>query len=152
MASNIAQFSIGVVAVSAIIMVNSLTVPGQVPQMGAHLAVTEDGWPFIWLICGLLVGAQLLGLILTAYWANRVLVKDESIFSVATLLRSVLEPLGESGNSAEGERICEFLSSEGKEMEVIYRAALMDDGEEGTFHAELTSQKRVRAFEEGKYD
>ena len=151
MGSLMARFSIGVVTAAALSSNQSLwfTVPGQQPQIGNQLNVSSGtGWLFIYLILGLLVGAQGVGFVVTAFWANRVLVKDESIFSTATLLRPILENLGDSGNAANGKVICDVLG-DGPEMMVVY-TAIKD--EQNVFHLELGGNPRHRAFPAGRYD
>jgi hypothetical protein len=150
MGSLMARFSIGVVTAAAMSSNQSLwfKVPGQQPQIGNQLNVSSGtGWLFIYLILGLLVGTQGVGFVVTAFWANRVLVKDESIFSTATLLRTVLHHLQGSGNAANGEVICDVLGH-GRETMVVYTA--IKDGR-NVYHLELGSNPRHRAFPEGTY-
>jgi len=144
-----AQFSIGVVTAAALYSNQSLwlTVPGLQPQIGNQLDVSS--WLFVYLILALLVGAQGVGFVVVAFWANRVFVKDESIFSTATLLRPIMERLGDSGNAANGEVICDVVG-DGPETMVVYTA--LKDENQHVYHLQLGNHPRYRAFPEGIYD
>lgn len=129
-----------------------LTVQGDQPQIGAELEI--ERWPIIWLILGLIVAAQGVGFVVSAFWANRVFVKDESVFATATLLRPVMSGLHNSGNAARAEEIFEKLS----DKMVIYTAPVHEENKQ-LFHLEFNSHPaadrragRVRAFPEGTYD
>ncbi|KAH8602240.1 hypothetical protein B0O99DRAFT_680379 [Bisporella sp. PMI_857] len=149
----IGQFAIGVVAASAIYTNQSLwlTVHGERPQIGSQLTV--ENWVFIWLIVGIIIGAQGIGFVITTFWANNVLVKDESVLSTATLLRPAMRDLGSSGNSARSKAICKVLA----DKEVIYTVVSHED-DESLLHLEFTelaSDMRFRshrAFPAGTYD
>lgn len=150
MGSLMGQFTIGVIAAAAQYSNMSLwlTVQGDQPQIGAQLQI--ERWLFIWLILGLIVAAQGVGFVVTAFWANRVIVKDESVFSTATLLRSVMTDLDGSGNAAGAEAL--FRELEG--TSVIYTAPAHSE-DKNWFHLELsnnTEARRIRAFQEGTYD
>ena len=149
MGSLIARFSIGVVTAAAQYSNQSqwLTVPGLQPQIGNQLGVSS--WLYIYLILGLLVGAQGVGFVVVAFWANRVLVKDESVFSIATLLRPIMERLGGSGNAAKGKDICNVVG-DGPEAMVVYTA--LKDENRRIYHLQLGNHPRHRAFPEGTYD
>jgi hypothetical protein len=87
---------------------------------------------------------------MTAFWANRVIVKDESILSMATLLKPAIFDLGNRGNAAKTQTICEVL--EGKEL--IYTVLSYKNNRE-LFHLELRADekfRKMRAFPEGTYD
>lgn len=146
----IGQFAIGVIATAAIYSNTStwLTVQGDQPQLGSQLDV--ERWLYVWLILGLIIAAQGIGFVLTAFWANRVVVKDNSVFSTATLLRSIMLELDGSGNSAGSEAIFESLNS----TTALYTAPIHPK-DKGLFHLELSTHveaRRVRAFPEGTYD
>lgn len=146
MGSLIAAFAIGVVSVAALRPNNhTFLVPGQEPKLGNQLVVQE--WRFIWLIMGVILGAQGIGFVLTAFWANRVLVKDESPLGIARLLRPIVDELGNHGSAARGRQICEEI---GEESEVRYTVHQREP--KGPFQLELNSHGRIRAFPEGEYD
>ena len=140
-------------AASAIYTNQSLwiTVPGNQPQIGSQLTV--ESWPFIWLIIGLIIGAQGVGFVVAAFWANNVLVKDESVLSTATLLRPAMKDLASSGNAAESKAICKVLG----DKQVIYTAIKHEENDD-LMHVEFgeaVSDSRFishRAFPEGRYD
>lgn len=124
---------------------------GNQPQIGSQLVI--ESWPFIWLIVALIVGAQGVGFVVTAFWANNVIVKDESVLSTATLLRPAMKDLGASGNAASRKAICKVLG----DKEVIYTAVKHEESN-SLLHVEfgeLASDARFRshrAFPEGIYD
>lgn len=150
MGNLIGQFAIGVIAASAIYTNQSLwlTVTGDQPQIGSQLQI--DHFQFVWLILGLIVAAQGVGFVVAAFWANRVIVKDESVLATATLLRSAIKGLENSGNAAKTKAIFESLN----DTRVIYTAPIhLED--KSLFHLEFSSHpraRRIRAFPEGTYD
>ena len=148
MGSLIGMFAIGVVTAAALYTNVTFMVPGEQPNIGNQLTVSE--WKFIWLILALILGVQGIFFVMTAFLANRVLVKDESMLSTARLLRPILENLGDSGSAADGEAICEVLG-DGPETRVIY-TVLKDGKDDELFHLELGNHRRCRAFPEGRYD
>lgn len=146
----IGRFAIGVIAASAIYTNQSiwLIVPGDQPQIGAQMTVQH--WQYIWLITAMVISAQGIGFILTAFWANRVRVKDESVLATATLLRPVMYGLGSSGNAADCKEICEVL----EDPKMIY-TAYQHPEDQKLWHLDLGAHpglRRARAFEEGVYD
>lgn len=105
------------------------------------------------MIVGLLVGVQGAAFVLTAFWANRVVVKDESVFATARLLRPVLDRLGDEGTAMDGNDICKALDGEngGKgenEGNYIYAGTR---GGNGMYQVELRNWSRNRTFLEGVY-
>jgi hypothetical protein len=151
MGSLIGEFAIGVVAAAALYsnQSNWYTIPGNQPQLGNQLTLSKSRWVFILLILGLLVGAQGLAFIVTAFWANKVLVKDESVFATATLLRPLLERLGDSGSAADGEAICRFLDDR-PESRITYTAQKGVNSD--VYHLEFGTHPPQRTFPEGSYD
>jgi len=143
MGSNIAIFAMGVVSMAAIYTTHAFNVTGFQPQIGNELKV--DHWNFVWMIMGLIVGIQGASFVLTAFWANRVLVKDESVFSTARLLRPVLDKLADNGTAMSGKEICAVL---GEGESYIYT---VPKGRE-PYRVELGDYRRRRCFPEGQYN
>jgi hypothetical protein len=144
--STISMFAIGVVSVAAFYNTNPSIVPGLEPQVGSQLAV--EHWDWIWIVMGLIVGVQGAAFVLTAFLANRVVVKDESVFATARLLKSVLDRLGDEGTTMEGKDICQRLDP-GEERKFIYTVPLVRDG---PYRVELGNWPRMRSFPEGHYN
>jgi len=146
----IARFSIGVVSVASIYLGhNNLTVAGMQPRIGSRLVV--DHWVFVWLIVSLLVGIQGAGFVFTAFWANRVLVKDRSFLSTARLFKPFIEKLEDCGTAARSKEICKALGA-GPDSEVIYGVTTRTDDGLKIRQLEFGSFARERAFPEGIYD
>jgi hypothetical protein len=99
------------------------------------------------MIMGLIVGVQGAAFVLTAFWANRVLVKDESVFATARLLKPVLDRLGDAGTAAKGQDICDLLDA-GEERGFIYTVPREGDEQH---RVELGDWPRARSFPEGFY-
>jgi len=146
--SLMSRFAIGVVAAAAIYPNQTIIQKGLQPQLGNQLNVSH--WGYLTLILCLLVLVQGLGFVMTAFMSNRVVIKDESAYATARLLRPIMERLGDSGNAAEGDEICEALG-DGPDTKLIY-TVVKDENDDGLFHVELGPYKRVRAFPEGRYD
>ena len=144
MGSNIAMFAMGVVSMAAIYTTHAFNVTGNQPQIGNELKV--DHWNFVWMIMGLIVGIQGASFVLTAFWANRVLVKDESVFSTARLLRPVLDKLADNGTALSGKEICAVL---GEGERYIYTVPEMSGP---PYRVELGSSERRRCFPGGEYN
>lgn len=76
-----------------------------VPSQGQQLAVD---WPYVFGILGGICLIQLLALCLLVLFANRTIVRDDSYFSMAMLLRPVVMKIGEGeGLNMSGEEIKE---------------------------------------------
>jgi hypothetical protein len=146
MGFKISLFAIGVVSVAALYTNHTLNVTGLQPNVGNQLTV--DHWPRIWLVMGLIVGVQGAAFVLTAFWANRVVVKDESVFATARLLRPILDRLGDEGTTARGEDICQVLDA-GEERRFIYS---VPRGKDEPYQVELGNWTRSRTFPEGVYN
>jgi hypothetical protein len=144
--SIISMFAIGVVSVAAIYNNNTSALPGLQPQIGNQLTI--DHWDWIWKIMGLIVGVQGAAFVLTAFLASRVVVKDESVFATARLLRPVLDRLGDEGTTMEGKDICHRLDP-GEEKRFIYTVVIVKDG---PYRVELGNWPRMRSFPEGHYN
>jgi hypothetical protein len=144
--STISMFAIGVVSVAAFYNTNPFMVPGLEPQVGSQLTV--EHWDWIWMVMGLIVGVQGAAFVLTAFLANRVVVKDESVFATARLLKPVLDRLGDEGTTMEGKDICQRLDP-GEERKFIYTVPLVRDG---PYRVELGNWPRMRSFPEGHYN
>jgi hypothetical protein len=98
------------------------------------------------MIMGLMVGIQGASFVLTTFWANRVLVKDESVFSTARLLRPVLDKLADNGAARSGKEICAVL---GEGEKYIYT---VPEGSVPPYRVELGDYERRRCFPDGKYN
>lgn len=82
----------------------NLTNQTVVPSQGQQLDVD---WPYVLGILGGICFIQLLALCLLVLFANRTIVRDDSYFSMAMLLRPVVMKIGESGLNMSGEEIKE---------------------------------------------
>lgn len=145
MGVNIGNFAINVLA-SAALNNPSWIVQGDQPQKGSALSVT---WDKLYLILGLIAGAQLVLMIVTSLLANLVFVKDASHLVVARTLRPLMDRLGPAGNAADGKQIAEALDEAG-DTKVVYSVRHPDTG--SRHHLDLGVQKRLRAFPRGNYD
>jgi hypothetical protein len=138
-----AQFAIGVVAVAA--QNNpTLIVPGDQPQAGVTLSVTS--WKYVHLILGLTGGLQLVLFLITAFVANRVVVKDKSYLAVARLLTPMVSKLGSSGSMATGKEISDLFGDEEKFVYSVKRVS------QDLLRLDLGQQKPMGGFQEGLYD
>ena len=123
-----------------------LLVTGHVPEFGSQLKVE---WKFVAIILALTVFIQLVLFIVVAIVSNLVIVKDESPFSTARLLRPIIDRIGASGTYAEGSQIIKMLGN-GPMDKVVYSVR---HPQQGTIHhLDLGHQKRLRAFPRGDYD
>jgi hypothetical protein len=145
MGCQISRFAIGVVSVAALSTNHTLKITGLQPNVGNQLVVNH--WPRIWLILGLIVGVQGAAFVLTAFWANRVVVKDENVFATARLLRPIVDKLGDEGTITKGKDICKLLDA-GEERRFIYA---VPKGRDGQHQVELGDWPRSRTFPEGVY-
>lgn len=141
----IAYFATGVIAVAATTN-QQFIVTGGVPEVGSQLAIR---WMFVDLILGLTVGMQAVLFISIAFISNLVIVKDESPFSTARLLRPLLDRLGHGGTYADGDQLIRLLSDE-EVGKVVYSVRHPEKG--SLHHLDLGHQKRLRAFPRGDYD
>lgn len=146
MGRNIALFAIGVVSMAALYTSHTVNVTGLQPHIGHELKVNH--WNLIWIIMGLIVGVQGAAFVLTAFWANRVVVKDESALATARLLRPVLGRLGDEGTTMNGKKICNVLDA-GEERRYIYT---VPKGSDEPYRVELGDWPRCRSFPEGIYN
>lgn len=146
MGSNIAMFAMGVVSMAAIYTTHAFNVTGLQPQIGNELKV--DHWNYVCVIMGLIVGIQGASFVLTAFWANRVVVKDQSVFSTARLLRPLLDKLDDNGTAMSGKDICKVLDPR-QEKRYIYT---VPKGRGGPYRVELGDYPRRRCFPEGVYN
>ena len=145
MALQMAEFSMGVIAVAA---QNNpqIMVPGDQPQAGLTLNISE--WKYVHLILGLTVGLQLVLFLITAFVSNRAIVKDKSHLAVARLLRPFVEPLGSSGSIATGKDISDAFGSEAKFIYSVDPPSSQSD----LLRLSMGEQKPVRRFAKGLYD
>jgi hypothetical protein len=146
MGSNLAQFAIGVVSMAALYTSQTFNVTGREPHIANELKV--DHWNLIWMIMGLILGVQGAAFVLTAFWANRVVVKDESALATARLLRPILDGLGDDGTILSGKEICNELDA-GAERRYIYT---VPKGRDDPYRVELGDWPRRRTFPEGVYN
>ena len=139
-----AQFAMGVVAVAA--QNNpTLIVPGDQPQAGVTLNVAS--WKYVHLILGLTGGLQLVLFLITAFVANRAVVKDKSHLAVARLLTPMVSKLGSSGSMATGREISNLFGDEEKFVYTLKRTSRED-----LLRLDLGQQKPIGGFPEGLYD
>jgi len=85
------------------------TLIGSTPTQGLVLQI--DHQSYFYAIIGMIAVVQLTLFIWGAFWANRLLVVDESYLAVATLLAPVVSG-AESGSLLDGKEICEVLGKE----------------------------------------
>jgi len=148
MGSLMSRFAIGVVAAATMYPNQTIIQKGLQPQLGNQLNVSH--WGYLNLILFLIVFVQGLGFVMTVFLSNRVVIKDESVYATARLLRPIMERLGDSGNAAKGDEICEALG-DGPDTKLIY-TVVKGEKDNDFLHLELGPYKRVRAFPEGRYD
>ncbi|KAF7952122.1 uncharacterized protein EAE97_001619 [Botrytis byssoidea] len=142
----ISYFAIGAIAAAANSNNPSIYAIGDRPVIGTQLKITQHA-----LLLGLLIGlvsVQAICFITTAFVANKVVVKDESIFSTASILRPVMNSLGGHGNVAEGEQICDVLSH----LRLRY-TAVQDEKDRSVWKVGLSNAERLKRFPDLKmYD
>lgn len=126
-----ARFSTGVLVVTA--LANSvIMVPGMQPQKGVSMDITD--WTFVHLILGLTLGLQLFFAVLVACVATKVRVRDDSHWTMAVLLRDMLQRLDRGAVMAtRKEIVARFDRSE------TLRYTL---GNEGVYHVRLRGRSR----------
>lgn len=95
-----------------------------VPSQGQQLDVE---WPYVFGILGGICLIQLLALILLVLFANRTIVRDDSYFSMAMLLRPVVAKIAEPGLNMSGEEIKDYRSLRWKRIRYDYT-----EGEKGS--------------------
>ena len=113
----------------------NLTSQTVVPTQGQQLDVD---WSYIFSILGGICGIQFLALLLLVLFAHRTIVRDDSYFSMAMLLRPVVSRIGEGGMLMSGEEIKESKALKWKKIRYDYREGA--DGE----------PNRVAIFWEGR--
>ena len=106
-----------------------------VPTQGQQLDVD---WSYIFSILGGICGIQFLALLLLVLFAHRTIVRDDSYFSMAMLLRPVVSRVGEGGMLMSGDEIKESKALKWKKIRYDYREGA--DGE----------PNRVAIFWEGR--
>jgi hypothetical protein len=148
--SDMMGLTIGIFATGVIAVAGSsnppLLVLGPVPELGSQLQVR---WKFVSIIFGLTVFIQFALFVVIAVVSNLVIVKDESPFSTARLLRPIIDRVGASGTYADGKQIIKMLEN-GPMDKVVYSVKHPQDGT--IHHLDLGHQKRLRAFPRGDYD
>jgi hypothetical protein len=139
-----AEFAIGVVGVAA--QYNPfIIVPGEQPQAGVTLNVTL--WKYVHLSLALIGGMQLVLFIMTAFLANKVVVKNDSHLVIARLLGPIVERLGTSGSIASGKDICDVI---GDDEKFVYSVQYPLQG--GLHRLDIGSQSSMRTFPKGLYE
>ncbi|ATZ53379.1 hypothetical protein BCIN_09g02410 [Botrytis cinerea B05.10] len=142
----ISYFAIGAIAAAANSNNPSIYAIGDRPIIGTQLKITQHV-----LLLGLLIGlvsVQAACFVTTAFVANRVVVKDESVFSTASILRPVMSSLGDHGNVAEGKQICEVLSH----LRLRY-TAVRDEKDRSVWKVGISNAERLKRFPDLKvYD
>jgi hypothetical protein len=102
----------------------TLTHQTVVPSQGQQLDVD---WPYVLCILGGICFIQLLALCLLVLFANRTIVRDDSYFSMAMLLRPVVMKIGESGLNMSGEEIKDHRALRWRRIKYDYK-----EGEAGS--------------------
>ena len=85
--------------------------------------------------------------LITAFVANRVVVKDKSYLAIARLLTPIVQKLGSSGSLATGREISDLF---GDEEKFIYSVEHESQGD--LLRLDLGQQKPMRGFPEGMYE
>jgi hypothetical protein len=97
-----------------------------------------------------MIGVHLLMIPVTLYFANAVLIKDESPISLAKLLNYLVQQLGETGNAASGDQVGEMLEG----MKVRYGYTIVDQSK-NLYKLELGDHvlkaRKLGGFPEGSY-
>ncbi|CAA9958297.1 hypothetical protein PTMSG1_01859 [Pyrenophora teres f. maculata] len=106
-----------------------------VPTQGQQLDID---WPYIFSILGGICGIQFVALVLLVLFAHRTIIRDDSYFSMAMLLRPVVSRIGEGGMLLSGDEIKESKALKWKKIRYDYREGA--DGE----------PNRVAIFWEGR--
>ncbi|RMZ68881.1 hypothetical protein GMOD_00002766 [Pyrenophora seminiperda CCB06] len=96
----------------------NLTSQTVVPTQGQQLDVD---WSYIFSILGGICGIQFLALLLLVLFAHRTIVRDDSYFSMAMLLRPVVSRIGEGGMLMSGDEIKESKALKWKKIRYDYR-------------------------------
>ncbi|KAM0317199.1 hypothetical protein ACHAO8_002524 [Botrytis cinerea] len=142
----ISYFAIGAIAAAANSNNPSIYAIGDRPIIGTQRKITQHV-----LLLGHLIGlvsVQAACFVTTAFVANRVVVKDESVFSTASILRPVMSSLGDHGNVAEGKQICEVLSH----LRLRY-TAVRDEKDRSVWKVGISNAERLKRFPDLKvYD
>ncbi|KAF1841200.1 uncharacterized protein K460DRAFT_380912 [Cucurbitaria berberidis CBS 394.84] len=95
-----------------------------VPTQGQQLDVD---WSYIFSILGGICGIQFFALCLMVIFANRTIVRDDSLFSMAMLLSPVVERIGKAGMNMSGDEIKDHPKLKWKKIRYDYREG--KDGE-----------------------
>ena len=86
---------------------------------------------------------------LLLYFANAVLIKDDSPLSLAKLLNYLVQELGERGNAADGDQVIKAL----KGKKVRYGYTIVDESK-GLYKLELAEhvpKRELGRFPDGSY-
>lgn len=105
------------------------------PVVGQQLNVD---WPYVIAILGGILFIQLAALCALLIWANKTIVRDESLYSMAMLLSPVVARIGKAGMNLSGEEIKNHPRLKWKKIRYDYR-----EGENG-------EPNQVDIFFEGK--
>ncbi|KAF2804886.1 uncharacterized protein BDZ99DRAFT_490981 [Mytilinidion resinicola] len=146
----LSQFTIGSLAAlddhgPAYIVLNQNSRPVQGQQLNVD-------WGYILGILGSILAIQLGALVLLLTFANKGKILDESFFSIAMLLRPVMDRLGESGRGLSGSEIMSHPIVRNQWIKYGYHdEAEGVDRNELLFASEEASRPRLRAWQPGIY-
>jgi len=123
--------------------------PGDVVYSGKRMILKLRG-EYLYAIVGVTIGIHLSMIPLLIYFANAVLIKDDTPLSLAKLLNYLVQQLGETGNAASGDQVVEAL----KHMKVRYGYTIMDESK-NLYKLELAEHvpkwRKLRGFPKGSY-
>jgi len=121
------------------------TAPGMVVYPGKRMIL--NGY-YLYAIVGATIGIHLFMIPLLIYFANAVLIKDDTPLSLARLLNYLVQQLGETGNAANGDEMAEALTG----MKVRYGYTIVDKSKE-LYKLELGEHvpkwRKLRRFPKG---
>jgi hypothetical protein len=99
------------------------------------------------MITGIMIGVHLLIIPVTLYFANAVLILNESPISLAKLLNYLVQQLGETSNAASGDQVEEILEAK----KVRYGYTIVNQSKKW-YKLELGDRVlKARKFPEGFY-
>jgi len=144
---------IGIFGIGSIVTMDQISpkafAPGNVVYSGKRMILKMHG-EYLYAIVGATIGIHLFMIPLLLYFANAVLIKDDTPLSLARLLNYLVQQLGETGNAASGDQVAEAL----KHMKVRYGYTIVDESK-NLYKLELGEHvpkwRKLRRFPKGSY-
>jgi len=144
---------IGAFGIGSLAMMDQISLKGIAPgnnvYSGKRVTLKLRG-EYLYAIIGITVGIHLFMIPLLLYFANTVLIKDDSPLSLAKLLSYLVQQLGDTGNAAGGDEMAEVLTG----MKVRYGYTIVDKSKE-LYKLELGDHvlkaRRLGGFPKGSY-